>query len=84
MSDPHSLLNRPPVIYFKGVTGAPGRRQHGPGACQMTTRLPNLGDVVQDTGKPGRISSVARRGEDRAQGAGNTDTDRNPVDHYRR
>ena len=24
MSDPHSLLNRPPVLWFKGVTGAPG------------------------------------------------------------
>ncbi len=50
MSDPHSLLNRPPVLYFKGVSGAPG---DGNSALtkQMTARLPNLGDVVQDTAK---------------------------------
>ena len=46
-SDPHSLLNRPPVIYFKGVTGAPGDGNVSL-TRQMTTRLPNLGDVVQD------------------------------------
>ena len=48
LSDPHSLLNRPPVIYFKGVTGAPGDGDFSL-SKQMTTRLPNLGDVVQDT-----------------------------------
>ncbi len=49
-SDPHSLLNRPPVLYFAGVTGAPG---DGNSALsrQMLTRMPNLGDVVQDTMK---------------------------------
>jgi hypothetical protein len=50
MSDPHSLLNRPPVLYFKGVTGAPGDGNNSL-TRQMTTRLPNLGDVVQDTAK---------------------------------
>ncbi len=50
MSDPHSLLNRPPVLYFKGVTGAPGDGDTSL-AKQMTTRLPTLGDVVQDTGQ---------------------------------
>jgi hypothetical protein len=69
MSDPHSLLNRPPVVFFKGVTGAPG---DGNVALtrQMTTRLPNLGDVVQDTAA-GADFSVA--GEVKtAKGAGNT------------
>jgi hypothetical protein len=49
-SDPHSLLNRPPKIFFAGVTGAPG---DGNSALtkQMTDRLPNLGDIVQDTTK---------------------------------
>ncbi len=50
MSDPHSLLNRPPVIFFKGVTGAPGDGNAAL-ARQMTTKLPGLGDVVQDTAK---------------------------------
>ncbi len=50
MSDPHSLLNRPPVLYFKGVTGAPGDGNMSL-TKQMTARLPNLGDVVQDTAK---------------------------------
>ncbi len=50
MSDPHSLLNRPPVIYFKGVTGAPGDGNFSL-TRQMTAKLPNLGDVVQDTAK---------------------------------
>ena len=49
-SDPHSLLNRPPVIFFKGVTGAPGDGNTSL-TRQMTTKLPNLGDVVQDTAK---------------------------------
>jgi hypothetical protein len=50
MSDPHSLLNRPPVIYFKGVTGAPGDGNVSLTRL-MTSRLPNQGDVVQDTPK---------------------------------
>ncbi len=50
MSDPHSLLNRPPVIYFKGVTGAPGDGNTSL-ARQMVQHLPNQGDVVQDTPK---------------------------------
>ena len=49
-SDPHSLLNRPPVLWFKGVKGAPGDGNVAL-ARQMNTRLPNLGDVVQDTAK---------------------------------
>ncbi len=49
-SDPHSLLNRPPVLYLKGVTGAPGDGDTAL-ARQMTTRLPGLGDLVQDTAK---------------------------------
>ncbi len=69
MSDPHSLLNRPPVIYFKGVTGAPG---DGNTALtrQMTTRLPNLGDQVQDT--PGGADFSLAGEVKTAQGAGNT------------
>ncbi len=50
MSDPHSLLNRPPVLYFKGVTGAPGDGDTSL-ARLMNTRLSNLGDIVQDNGK---------------------------------
>ena len=50
MSDPHSLLNRPPVIYFKGVTGAPGDGNTSL-ARQITLHLPNQGDVVQDNAK---------------------------------
>ncbi len=57
MSDPKSLLNRPPVIYFKGVTGAPGDGNAAL-ARQMQTRLPNLGDLVQDNPK-GADFSVA-------------------------
>ncbi len=69
MSDPHSLLNRPPVLYFKGVTGAPGDGNVAL-ARQMTTRLPSLGDLVQDTAA-GADFSVA--GEVKtAKGAGNT------------
>ncbi len=49
-SDPRSLLNRPPVLFFKGVTGAPGDGNVAL-ARQMTTRLPGLGDVVQDAAK---------------------------------
>ncbi len=50
MSDPHSLLNRPPVLYLKAVTGAPG---DGNAALTrlMATQLPHMGDVVQDTPK---------------------------------
>ena len=69
MSDPHSLLNRPPVLFFKGVTGAPGDGNSSL-AKQMTTRLPQLGNVVQDTPK-GADYSVA--GEIKtAPGAGST------------
>ena len=69
MSDPHSLLNRPPVIYFKGVAGAPGDGNTSL-ARQMTQRLPNLGDVVQDTAK-GADYTLA--GDIKtAPGAGNT------------
>ena len=50
LSDPHSLLNRPPVIYFKGVTGAPGDGNTSL-SSQMKQRLPNLGEVMQDTAK---------------------------------
>jgi hypothetical protein len=47
-SDPNSLLNRPPRIYLAGITGAPG---DGNAALtvQMNTRLPHLGDVMQDS-----------------------------------
>jgi hypothetical protein len=69
MSDPHSLLNRPPIVFFKGVTGAPGDGNVSL-TRQMTTKLPNLGDVVQDTAA-GADFSVA--GEVKtAKGAGNT------------
>ncbi len=47
MSDPHSLLNRPPVVYFKGVTGAPGDGNTSL-TRQMNLLLPAKGDVVQD------------------------------------
>ena len=68
-SDPHSLLNRPPVIYFTGVTGAPGDGNISL-SNQMTTRLPNLGDLVQDTPKG---ADFTVKGEVKtAQGAGNT------------
>lgn len=50
LSDPKSLLNRPPVIYLKSVTGAPGDGNVAL-ARQMTAQLPNQGDVVQDTPK---------------------------------
>lgn len=69
MSDPHSLLNRPPVLYLKAVTGAPG---DGNAALTrlMTAQLPTLGDVVQDTPK-GADFTVA--GEVKtAPGAGGT------------
>lgn len=56
-SDPNSLLNRPPKIFFAGVTGAPGDGNTSL-TREMTTRLPNLGDVVQDTMK-GADFSVA-------------------------
>ena len=69
MSDPHSLLNRPPVLYLKGVTGAPGDGNISL-ARLMTAKLPNLGDVVQDTPK-GADFTVA--GEVKtAPGAGKT------------
>lgn len=50
MSDPKSLLNRPPVLFFKGVSGAPGDGNNALSRL-MAARLPNLGDVVQDTAK---------------------------------
>ncbi len=50
MSDPHSLLNRPPVVYFKGVIGAPGDGNTAL-ARLMNSRLSNLGEVVQDNAK---------------------------------
>ncbi len=69
MSDPHSLLNRPPVLYFKGVTGAPGDGNAAL-ARQMALKLPGLGDVLQDTAK-GADFSV--EGDVRATpGVGNT------------
>lgn len=68
-SDPHSLLNRPPVIYFKGVTGAPGDGNASL-TKQMTTRLPGLGDVVQDTAKGADFTLVGQ--VNTAPGAGNT------------
>ena len=68
-SDPKSLLNRPPVIYFKGVTGAPGDGNTAL-ARQMTTKLPNLGDVVQDTAKGADFAVVGDVVT--APGAGNT------------
>jgi hypothetical protein len=47
-SDPHSLLNRPPRLFFAGVTGAPG---DGNTALTrlMIARFPTLGDVMEDT-----------------------------------
>ena len=69
LSDPHSLLNRPPVIYFKGVTGAPGDGNSSL-TRQITTRLPGLGDVVQDNAKGAdyAVQCVVKT----APGAGNT------------
>jgi len=49
-SDPNSLVNRPAKLYFAGVTGAPGDGDRAL-TQQMLTRLPNLGDLVQDTAK---------------------------------
>jgi hypothetical protein len=69
MSDPHSLLNRPPVVFFKGVTGAPGDGNTSL-AKQMTTRLPNLGEVVQDNAKGADFSVEGQ--VKTAPGAGNT------------
>ena len=68
-SDPKSLLNRPPVVYFKGVTGAPGDGNNAL-TRQMTTKLPNLGDVVQDTAKGADFAVVGDVVT--APGAGNT------------
>ncbi len=68
-SDPHSLLNRPPVIYFKGVTGAPGDGNTSL-TRQMTARLPGLGDVVQDNAKGADFILVGD--VKTAPGAGNT------------
>ena len=70
MSDPHSLLNRPPVLYFKGVTGAPGDGNITL-ARLMTTKLPNLGDVVQDSPKGADFSVEGQ--VKTAPGANNTE-----------
>jgi hypothetical protein len=48
-SNPRSLENRPPVIFFSGVTGAPGDGNHAL-ALNMNRDLPGLG--VQQTSKP--------------------------------
>ena len=47
-SDPGSLLNRPPRLFFAGVTGAPG---DGDAALTrlMAKRFPNLGDELMDS-----------------------------------
>ncbi len=47
-SDPNSLLNRPARIWFTGVTGAPGDGDRTL-AQQMRIKLPDNGDLVQDT-----------------------------------
>ncbi len=47
-SDPNSLVNRPARVYFKGVTGAPGDGNTSL-ARQIRQKLPQLGEVVQDT-----------------------------------
>ena len=69
LSDPHSLLNRPPAIYFKGVSGAPGDGNVSL-TKQMTSHLTNLGDVVQDTGKAADFTVEGQIKT--APGAGNT------------
>ncbi len=69
MSDPHSLLNRPPVIYLKAVTGAPGDGNAAL-ARLMAAQLPQLGDLVQDTPK-GADFTVAGQVKT-APGAGKT------------
>ena len=69
MSDPHSLLNRPPVLYLKGVTGAPGDGNASL-TRQIALHLPNLGDVVQDTAKGADFS--VRCEVKTAPGAGKT------------
>jgi hypothetical protein len=46
-SDPHSLLNRPPKLFFAGVTGAPGDGNASLSRL-MIARLPTLGDIVQN------------------------------------
>jgi hypothetical protein len=47
-SDPNSLVNRPAKVFFKGVTGAPGDGNASL-ARQIRARLPQLGEIVQDT-----------------------------------
>ena len=69
MSDPTSLLNRPPVLFFRGVTGAPGDGNTSL-ARQITSRLPGLGDVVQDNAKGADFSFVGQVAT--APGANNT------------
>ncbi len=47
-SDPNSLVNRPARVYLKAVTGAPGDGNEAL-ARQIRLRLPQLGEVMQDT-----------------------------------
>jgi hypothetical protein len=47
-SDPNSLMNRPAKVFLKGVTGAPGDGNSSL-ARQIRARLPQLGEIVQDT-----------------------------------
>ncbi len=45
-ADPHSLLNRPTVIYFAGVTGAPGNGDEELGR-DLAVRLPDEHDELK-------------------------------------
>jgi hypothetical protein len=47
-ADPNSLENRPPRIYFAGVTGAPGDGDQSL-ALNLTRDLPRLGDTITQT-----------------------------------
>jgi hypothetical protein len=58
-SDPNSLVNRPPKLYFAGVTGAPGDGNRAL-TQQMLLKLPSLGDVVQDTAKDADFTVVGQ------------------------
>ena len=49
-SDPNSLMNRPPRVFFAGVTGAPGDGNEALTRL-MVHRLPSLGDVMADTAR---------------------------------
>jgi hypothetical protein len=67
-SNPRSLENRPPVIFFSGVTGAPGDGNHAL-ALNMNRDLPGLG--VQQTSAPAQadytINGVVKTKPDGAQ-----------------